>query len=46
MELFLALSESLGGTGFYLNESAHPFPTVLWKKAENDDSQLGTFLSF
>lgn len=40
MDLFLAFSE--GGTEFYLNQSAHPFPTVFWKKAERDDSQLGT----
>lgn len=45
MDLFPAFSESLGGTGFYLTQSAHPFPTVLWKKAESDDSPVGTILS-
>lgn len=32
MDLFLAFSE--GGTEFYLNQSAHPFLTVFWKKVE------------
>lgn len=45
MDFFLAFKESLGGTEMYLNQSAHPFPTVFWKKAESNDSQLGTLLS-
>ena len=45
MDLFPAFSEYLGGTGFYLNQSAHPFPTVFWKKAKSGDSQAGAILS-
>lgn len=43
--LLAAFSQSLGGSGFYLPPSAHPFPTVFWKKADGGDSRLGTLLS-
>lgn len=42
MDLFLAFSE--GGTEFYLNQSAHPFPTVFWKKQNEMTQNLAHFL--